>query len=106
VLGWAADKVADDVPAHELRGGGAYVFTNVDPTIHASRGFEVPDRPGVRLHHVMTVNLGAGTIDHVVNGTGAPVDNSNTGTPSYVVEHPWTPRGTRVARRCRLLPVG
>jgi hypothetical protein len=60
----------------------------VDPTIHATRGFEVPDRPGVRLHHVMTVNLGAGTIDHVVNDTGAPVDNSNTGVPSYVAEYP------------------
>ena len=56
--------------------------------IHASRGFEVPVRPGVRLHHVLTVNLGAGTIDHVVNDTGAPVDNSNTGTPSYVVDYP------------------
>jgi len=44
--------------------------------------------PGVRLQHVLTVNLGAGTIDHVVNDTGAPVDNSNTGQPSYVVEYP------------------
>ena len=67
---------------------GRYIFTNVDPTIHASRGFEVPVTPGVRLHHVLTVNLSAGTIDHVVNDTGAPVDNSNTGTPSYVAEYP------------------
>jgi hypothetical protein len=42
--------VADDVRTPELWGGGAYVLTNVDPTIHATRGFEVPDRPGVRLH--------------------------------------------------------
>jgi hypothetical protein len=88
VLGWAAYKVADDVQAHELWGGGSYVFTNVDPTIHATRGFEVPVTPGVRLHHVMTVNLGAGTIEHVVNDTGEPVDNSNTGQPSFVVEFP------------------
>ena len=88
VLGWAAYKVADRVRTHELWGGGAYIFTNVDPTIHASRGFEVPVTPGVRLHHVLTVNLSAGTIDHVVNDTGAPVDNSNTGTPSYVAEYP------------------
>nr|WP_146899013.1 adenylyl cyclase [Cellulomonas aerilata] len=88
VLGWAAYKVADEVRTHELWGGGAYVFTNVDPSLHATRGFEVPDTPGVRLHHVMTVNLGAGTIDHVVNDTGAPVDNSNTGQPSSVVEYP------------------
>lgn len=88
VLGWAAYKVADDVREHELWGGGSYIFTNVDPTIHATRGFEVPVTPGVRLHHIMTVNLSAGTIDHVVNDTGAPVDNSNTGQPSYVVEFP------------------
>ncbi len=88
VLGWAGYKVADDVERHELWGGGSYIFTNVDPTIHATRGFEVPVTPGVRLHHIMTVNLSAGTIDHVVNDTGAPVDNSNTGQPSYVVEFP------------------
>jgi hypothetical protein len=88
VPGWAAYKVADTVRTHELWGGGSYVFTNVDPTIHAARGFEVPVTPGVRLHHVMTVNLGAGTIDHVVNETGAPVDNSNTGQPSFVAEFP------------------
>jgi hypothetical protein len=88
VLGWAAYKVADDVETHELWGGGSYIFTNVDPTIHATRGFEVPVTPGVLLHHIMTVNLSAGTIDHVVNDTGAPVDNSNTGQPSFVVEFP------------------
>ena len=88
VPGWAAYEVGPRVRSHELWGGGAYVFTNVDPSIHAARGFEVPVRPGVRLHHVLTVNLGAGTIDHVVNETGAPVDNSNTGTPSYVAEFP------------------
>jgi len=88
VLGWAAYKVADNVTTHELWGGGAYIFTNVDPTIHAARGFEVPVQPGVRLHHVMTVNLSAGTIDHVVNDTGAPVDNSNTGVPSFVASFP------------------
>ena len=84
-LGWAAYKVNDRVKKHELWGGGAYIYTNVDPTIHATRGFEVPVRPGVKLHSLLTVNLGAGTIDHVVNDTGAPVSNANTGTPSYVV---------------------
>jgi hypothetical protein len=88
VPGWAAYKVSDDVQTHQLWGGGSYIFTNVDPTIHAARGFEVPVTAGVRLHHVMTVNLSAGTIDHVVNDTGAPVDNSNTGQPSFVAEFP------------------
>ena len=88
VLGWAGYKVADDVENHTLWGGGSYIFTNVDPSIHATRGFEVPETPGVVLNHLLTVNLGAGTIDHVVNNTGAPVSNANTGIPSYVVRYP------------------
>ena len=54
----------------------------------AERGFEVPDRAGVRLHHVMTVYLDAGSIEHVVNDTGARVDSSAPGAPSYVVDYP------------------
>ena len=88
VLGWAAYKVADSVKKHELWGGGSYVFTNVDPTIHATRGFEVPVTPGVKMHHLLTVNLGAGTIDHVINDTGAPVTSAAVGVPSFVVSYP------------------
>jgi hypothetical protein len=87
-LGWAGYKVADTVKTHELWGGGSYIYTNVDPTIHASRGFEVPLKPGVKLHDILTVNLGAGTIDHVANDTGDPVSNAGTGIPSYLVEFP------------------
>jgi hypothetical protein len=87
-LGWAGYKVADTVKTHELWGGGSYIYTNVDPTIHASRGFEVPVKPGVKLHDILTVNLGAGTIDHIVNDTGDPVSNAATGIPSYLVEFP------------------
>jgi hypothetical protein len=88
VLGWAGYKVADTVRTHELWGGGSYIYTNVDPTIHATRGFEVPVTPGVRLHSLLTVQLGAGTLDHVVNDTGAPVDSSAVGVPSNVVSFP------------------
>ena len=62
--------------------------TRTTPSIVTATGFSVPDRPGVRLHHVMTVNLGAGLIEHVVNDTGAPVDTSTTGTPSFVIDYP------------------
>ncbi len=86
VLGWAGYKVADSVKAHELWGGGSYVYTNVDPSIHATRGFEVPVTPGVKLHSLLTVNLGAGTLDHVVNDTGAPVSTDAVGVPSYVAD--------------------
>jgi hypothetical protein len=88
VPGWAAYKVADRVRTHQLWGGGSYIFTNVDPTIHAARGFEVPVAAGVRLHDLLTVNLSAGTIDHVVNDTGAPVTTAAIGVPSTVVGYP------------------
>ncbi|HEX6468851.1 MAG TPA: adenylyl cyclase [Streptosporangiaceae bacterium] len=88
VLGWAAYKVADRVKTHEVWGGGSYVFFNVNPAIHATRGFEVPVTPGVRMHDLLTVNLSAGTIDHVVNDTGAPVTTDAIGVPSNVVGFP------------------
>ncbi|MFS0703634.1 adenylyl cyclase [Cellulomonas sp. 179-A 9B4 NHS] len=87
-LGWAGYKVGDKVREHQLWGGGVYVFNQNNPSIITENGFEVPQRPGVRLTHVMTVNLSAGTIRHVVNGVGGQVDNSNTGTPSFITQYP------------------
>jgi hypothetical protein len=88
VEGWAGYKVGDGVRTHTLNGGGVYVFNRNDPSIHTENGFEVPNTPGVRLHHVMTVNLGAGTIDHVVNGVGDAADTTRVGAPVYVVDYP------------------
>ncbi|WP_245981888.1 adenylyl cyclase [Frondihabitans australicus] len=87
-LGWAAYKVAPTVKTHQLWGAGSYIFTDVDPTLHASRGFEVPVTPGVQLHDLLTVELGDGTLDHVVNDTGDPVTSAAVGTPSTVVSFP------------------
>ena len=87
-LGYAAYKIADSVTTHEAWGLGSYIYTNVDPTIHADRGFEVPVTPGVRLHSVLTVSLGGvGTIDHVVNNTGGPAQGTTT-IPSKIVHFP------------------
>ena len=36
----------------------------------------------------MTVNLSAGTIDHVVNGVGDPADTTKIGQPVYVLDYP------------------
>ena len=73
VLGFAAYKVANSVKTHEAWGLGSYCFFNVDPTIHATRAFEVPVRPGVKLHDILTLSISnSGTIDHVVNDTGPP----------------------------------
>jgi hypothetical protein len=41
--------------------------------VQGATGYKVGDhvrRPVVRLQHEMTVNLSAGTIDHVVSGVG------------------------------------
>jgi hypothetical protein len=88
ILGYAAYKVASSVTSHELWGGGSYVYFNVNPSVHATHGFEVPVTPGVRMHDLLTVNLGAGTIDHVINDTGAPVTTAAVGVPSTVVSYP------------------
>jgi hypothetical protein len=88
VEGWAGYKVADDVKTHKLYGGGVYVFNQNNPSIHTENGFEVPQTPGVQLHHVMTVNLSAGTIDHVVNGVGDAADVTRIGVPVYIVDYP------------------
>jgi len=87
-LGWAGYAVGPRVKTHELWGAGVYVFNQNNPAIVTDMGFEVPSRPGIKLHHVLTVNLSAGTIRHVVNTTGAQVDNTNTGTPSFLVSFP------------------
>jgi hypothetical protein len=87
VLGWAAYKVADSVKTHEGWGLGSYCFFNVDPTIHASRAFEVPLTPGVKLHDILDLSItNHGTIDHVVNDFGPPT-NANT-VPVNVVSYP------------------
>jgi hypothetical protein len=87
VLGWASYKVAPWVKTHEGWGLGSYCFFNVDPTIHASRAFEVPVTPGVKLHDILTLSItNHGTIDHVVNDFGPPT-GPNT-TPVDVVSYP------------------
>ncbi|HEU4326181.1 MAG TPA: coagulation factor 5/8 type domain-containing protein [Roseiflexaceae bacterium] len=88
VEGWAGYKVADHVQTHTLYGGGVYVFNQNNPSIHTENGFEVPVTPGVQLHHIMTVNLSAGTIDHVVNGVGGPADTTRIGAPVFVAHYP------------------
>ena len=89
VLGYAAFKVADNVQSFQGYGMGSYIFTNVNPDIHVSHAFEVPDTPGVQMHDLLTINLsGPGTIDHVINDTGGPVSSANEDVASQVVSYP------------------
>ncbi len=86
--GYAAYKVADNVTSHEAWGVGSYCYFNVDPTIVAERGFEVPNTPGVRFHNLLTVSLGGnGVIAHVINDTGGPASGTAT-IPSYLNNYP------------------
>ncbi|AEV83236.1 hypothetical protein ACWT_2214 [Actinoplanes sp. SE50] len=91
VQGYAGYKIGNRVKTHHLYGAGVYVFNQNNPTIHTANGFEAPQTPGVHLHHIMTVNLSAGVIDHVVNGVGAAADTTKVGVPVYVNDYPAAP---------------
>lgn len=68
--GWASYKVADSVRTHEAFGLGIYsVFRHPDVTL--TQAIEVPERPTVRFHHIITVALdNLGEISNVIDGTG------------------------------------
>lgn len=68
--GWASYKVAESVTNHEAWGLGIYsVF--IQPRVVLSRAIEVPKKPGVRFHHMITVALGKnGEISNVIDDKG------------------------------------
>ncbi|CAM3733635.1 coagulation factor 5/8 type domain-containing protein [Roseateles saccharophilus] len=81
--GFASYKVADSVTSHEAWGLGVYsVF--LKPGVVLDRAIEVPEKPGVRLHHMITVCLvDKGSIEHVANDAGDAAHcqgGSNTAT--------------------------
>ncbi len=72
--------------------GMSVVLDDLPPLMwHAELGHSLTDvwtgnrQRGVQLHDLLTVQLGAGTLDHVVNDTGAPVTSAAVGIPSFVV---------------------
>ena len=73
VDGYPSYKVADTVTTHTAEGLGVYSVFDNDVT--AANGIETPTATGVALHHMVTVSLAAGSITHIVNGTGATVGN-------------------------------
>ena len=89
INGYAAYKVADTVRTHEAWGLGSYIFTNVDPTLHATQSFEVPNRPGVVMHDLTTIalNQNAGTIDHVIDGQGPTASTATADVPQTVTTY-------------------
>jgi hypothetical protein len=89
INGYAAYKVADTVKTHEAWGLGSYIFTNVDPTLHATQSFEVPNTLGVVMHDLTTIalNKNAGTIDHVIDGQGPPASTATADVPQTVTTY-------------------
>ncbi|MFD2329592.1 glycosyl hydrolase [Cohnella sp. GCM10020058] len=70
VNGYASYKVADGVKDHEAWGLGVYSYFR-DAVVKLDSAIEVPDVPGVKIHHATSVLLaGNGEISHVVNRTG------------------------------------
>lgn len=85
--GWASYKVAESVASHEAWGLGIYsVF--LQPNVVLSRAIEVPHKPGVRFHHMITVALGKlGEISNVIEDKGGPTAIQSRVTPK-VAEFP------------------
>lgn len=79
--GWASYKVADTVREHEAWGLGVYsVFRH--PDVVLDHAIEVPQTPGIRFHHMITVALdNLGAIRHVINDTGESTQTSPRVTP-------------------------
>ena len=79
--GWASYKVADGVKRHEAWGLGIYsVFEQ--PGVELTHAIEVPNRPDVKFHHIITVALGNhGAILNVINNTGGSTSMHPRVTP-------------------------
>jgi ricin-type beta-trefoil lectin protein len=77
--GYAAYKVADSVTTHEAWGLGSYCYFSTNSSVVADHAFEVPNVSGVKFHDLVTVSLGGtGTIAHIINTSGNPVNSSST----------------------------
>ncbi|HXS12784.1 MAG TPA: hypothetical protein VN734_08780, partial [Acidobacteriaceae bacterium] len=86
--GWASYKVADAVHDHEAFGLGIYsVFRHPDVTL--TQAIEVPERPTVRFHHMITVALdNLGEISSVIDGTGGAAKTNPRVTPKIELFQP------------------
>jgi hypothetical protein len=95
---WMASKTQDGYPAFlvtrqvtSFQGYGlaSYCFFEEGIPIESATAFQVPTTPGVQLHDLLTVFLsGSGGIEHVVDKTGAAVNEGGFGGPSDVVSYP------------------
>jgi len=86
--GYPAFVVSPGVKTFQGYGLGSYSFFNQGVDIQDATAFQAPDTPGVQFHDVFTQFLnGSGSINSVINGTGAAVNSTSHG-PSDVVSYP------------------
>jgi hypothetical protein len=88
INGWASYKVADGVTTHEAWGLGIYsVFRH--PNVDLTRAIEVPRTPGVKFHHMITVELdNLGEISNVIDEKGGPTSVAPNRVTPKVAEFP------------------
>jgi hypothetical protein len=87
--GYPAFVVSPGVRTFQGYGMGSYSFFNQGFAVEATTAFQVPQTPGVQMHDLLTVFLdGSGSINSVINGTGAAVTQAQQGKPSQVVSYP------------------
>ena len=86
--GYPAFLVTPNVKTFQGYGLGSYSFFNQGVAIQDAMAFQAPDTPGVQFHNIFTRFLnGSGSINSVINGTGAAVNSASPG-PSNVVAYP------------------
>ncbi|WP_372461575.1 RICIN domain-containing protein [Actinacidiphila acidipaludis] len=77
-LGYASYKVANSVTSHEAWGLGIYAYLRDNPSLVLGHAIETPTGAGVKFHSMVTTVLGgAGTINHIIDNTGAQVTASH-----------------------------
>jgi hypothetical protein len=70
--------VANSVTAFQGYGLGVYCNFDVNNSVVSANALTSPSSSGVQWHDMVTISLGgAGTISHVINGTGSSVSSSN-----------------------------
>ncbi len=86
--GYPAFVVSRNVTTFQGYGLGSYCFFSQGVAIEATEAFQAPDTANVQFHDVFTRFLnGSGSINSVINGTGAAVTSASPG-PSDVTAYP------------------
>jgi hypothetical protein len=77
--GYPSINVASSVSSFNAYGLGVYCNFDVNGSVVSTNALTSPTSSGVNWHDMVSVSLGgAGTISHIVNGTGSTVNSGST----------------------------